>query len=850
MKLRRLPAGRGKRAAICAIAIAAGASLSLAFAPAALGQAILTVTPAATATTVAGTGAAGYSGNNGAATSATFASPSAVAYDSKGDLFIADTNNNVIREVSVSGVVTTIAGNGAQGFSGDGGAATRAELNAPTGIAIDSSGNLYIADSQNNRIREVSNGIITTVAGNGTAGYSGDGGAATSAELDMPMAVAVDGAGNLYIADTDNQRIREVANGVINTIAGNGQQGFSGDGGPATSAELDTPTGVAVDAAGNIYIADSHNNRIREVSNAVIHTVAGSGPVTFSGGYSGDGGSATAAQLAKPTGVAIDSAGDIYIADTNNDRLREVGNGTISTVAGDGVQGYSGDGGAATAAQLNTPRDVAVNTTGDAVIADTQNQRVRDVNLPTLTYASQGVGIAGSPQYVTIANSGAGTLTVQTLSITSGFATAAGGTCSALPISLTAGQSCTQAIVFQPTSAGPTQGSLLVGGSGVVPQTILLSGTATQSAALPQLTSSLNPSAFGNSVTFTATVGAGSAPTPTGTITFHDGSTPLQTVTMSGGSATYTYALLSVGAHSITAAYSGDSAWEAGTSAVLTQTVNQTTPSISLNSSASAVLLDNSITFTAIVASASGTPTGVVTFLDGTTSIGSAPLNAGQATVTVSTLAAGAHSITAVYGGSTDFTSVTSTAVSEQVDNFSLNFAAGSMTSVSVAPGGTATYKLVFSPVGAATFPETIHLSATGLPAGAVATFSPATIAAGAGTTTVTLTIQTTNTTATLYLSAPPAGQNPLYFGLVLLPFADIRRNQNTRHKTTARRPQPRRRRLFLLVASLAFAALVGITGCGANNGFFSHPSQNYTITITGTAGALSHSATVQLNIK
>ena len=844
------PSKAGPSRSKLALALIAGAALLLASTSALHAQAILSVTPTATAGTLAGTGVAAYTGNKGAATSAAFASPSAVAYDSRGDLFIADTNNNVIREVSTTGIVTTVAGNGLQGFSGDGGAATSAELNAPTGIAIDSSGNLYIADSGNNRIREVSNGIITTVAGNGTAGFSGDGGTATSAELDMPMAVAVDGAGNLYIADTDNQRIREVANGIINTIAGNGLQGFSGDGGPATSAELDTPTGVAVDAAGNIYIADSHNNRIREVSNAVIHTVAGSGPVTFSGGYSGDGGSATAAQLAMPTGVAIDSAGEIYIADTNNDRLREVGNGTISTVAGDGVQGYGGDGGAATAAQLNTPRDVAVNPTGDAVIADTQNQRVRGVNLPTITYASQGVGIASSPQYVTIANSGAGTLTVQTLTATTGFATTAGGTCSALPISLTAGQSCTQAVVFQPASAGAAQGSLVVGGSGVVPQTILLSGTATQSTSTPQLTSSLNPSAFGNSVTFTATVGAGSAPTPTGTITFHDGSTALQTVTMSGGAATYTTALLSVGAHSITAAYSGDSAWESGTSAVLTQTVNQATPSIKLNTSAPAVLVDNPITFTASVASSSGTPTGSVTFFHGNTAIGSTPLHAGQASITDSTLADGDHSITAVYDGSTDFTSVTSAAAPEQVDNFSLNLAAGSVTSASVVPGGTATYKLVISPAGASTFPEAINLSASGLPAGAVATFSPATIAAGAGSTTVTLTIQTPNTVASLNLPAAPSRQNPLCFGLVLLPFADIRRNRSTRDKAATKRPRPRRRRLFLLVASLTFAALVGITGCGSNNGFFSHSSQNYTVTITGTAGALSHSTTVQLNIK
>jgi hypothetical protein len=840
-----------RRSLLPSLCVVATTAMLLFAATEAHGQAILSVTPTATASTVAGTGTVGYTGDNGAATGATFSSPSAVAYDAKGDLFIADTKNNVIREVSAAGVVTTVAGNGIEGYSGDGGAATNAELNSPTGIAVDSSGNLFIADSQNNRIREVSNGTITTVAGNGTAGFSVDGGPATSAELDLPTAVAVDASGNLYIADTDNQRVREVSSGNISTVAGNGVEGFSGDGGPATSAELDTPTGVAVDASGNLFIADSHNNRIREVSNGTISTIAGSGAVTFAGGFSGDGGNATAAQLAKPTGVALDAAGNIYIADTNNNRVREVGNGGIATVAGTGVQGYGGDGAAASAAELDTPRDLAVNSSGNAVIADTQNERVRGVNLPTLTYASQGVGIASSPQYVTIANTGSGTLTVQTLNVSAGFTAASGGTCAALPIALTAGQNCTEAIVFDPSAAGNSQGSLVVSGSGVVPQTILLSGTATQSAVIPVLTSSANPSAFGGAVTFTATVGAGNTPTPTGSITFYDGATKLQTVTMSGGSANDTTTALSVGSHSITADYSGDAAWEAKNSAVLTQTVDKAVPSITLTSSASAVMLENSITLTATVASPSGVPSGTVTFLDGTTPIGSTALTAGQASITVSSLAAGTHSITAVYSGNADFASVTSAAVSEQVEDFGLSFAAGSVTSVTVNPGGTATYKLIVSPTGANTFPEAINLSATNLPPGGVASFSPAIIPAGAQATTVTLTIQLQNASARLNLPAHGTARNPVYLGLVLLPFAEIRRNRKMRESKAKDATQaPRRLPRFLLIAALSLATILGISGCGSNSGFFSHPTQNYTITVTGTAGPLSHSATVQLTVK
>ena len=217
-----------------------------------------------------------------------------MAVDASGNLYIADTGNNRIRKVSATGIITTVAGNGSAGYSGDGGPATSAQLDGPEGVAVDGSGNLYIADTCNNRIRKVSaTGIITTVAGNGSAGYSGDGGPATSAQLSLPAGVAVDGSGNLYIADSGNNRIRKVsATGIITTVAGNGSPGYSGDGGPATSAQLNQPAGVAVDASGNLYIADSSNNRIRKVSaTGIITTVAGNG---FDG-YSGDGGPATSA---------------------------------------------------------------------------------------------------------------------------------------------------------------------------------------------------------------------------------------------------------------------------------------------------------------------------------------------------------------------------------------------------------------------------------------------------------------------------------------------------------------------------------------------------------------------------
>jgi hypothetical protein len=334
--------------------------------------------------TVAGDGTGGYSGDGGKATSAELYEPYGAAVDAAGNIYIADTINERVRKVTVStGDISTVAGNGMYGYSGDGGPATSAQLDLPTRVALDSAGNIYIADWGNQRIRKVtvSTGDISTVAGNGTPGFSGDGGKATSAELNDPFDVVVDAAGNIYIADEANNRIRKVAasTGDISTVAGNGTAGFSGDGGAATSAELHFPRGVALDTANNIYIADYDNQRVRKVtvSSGDISTVAGNGTA----GFSGDGGPATSAELNYLLGVAVDSAGNIYIADTSNNRIRKVtvSTGDISTVAGDGTAGYSGDGGPATSAELYDPFGVAVDSAGNVYISDTLNNRIRKV---------------------------------------------------------------------------------------------------------------------------------------------------------------------------------------------------------------------------------------------------------------------------------------------------------------------------------------------------------------------------------------------------------------------------------------------------------------------------------------
>jgi sugar lactone lactonase YvrE len=337
-------------------------------------------TPVAIIQTVAGNGTSAFSGDDGAAATASLSDPFGLAVDAVGNFYIADTSNHRVRKVDTSGMIATVAGNGKEGFSGDSGAATSATLNTPIGVAVDTAGNLYIADAFNNRIRKVSaTGVITTVAGNGDARFSGDHAAATSASLSAPFGVAVDKAGNLYIADTSNQRVRKVdTSGMIATVAGNGTEGFSGDGGAATRASLNFPTGVALDRAGNLFIIDQSNHRIRKVNTSgVITTVAGNG----NPGFSGDHAAATSASLNLPIGTAVDTAGTLYIADTSNHRIRKVSaDGTVTTVAGNGIGGFAGDGEAATRATLNSPGGVAVDSAGNLYIADSLNNRIRKLN--------------------------------------------------------------------------------------------------------------------------------------------------------------------------------------------------------------------------------------------------------------------------------------------------------------------------------------------------------------------------------------------------------------------------------------------------------------------------------------
>ncbi len=345
----------------------------------------------------AGTGVSGYSGDGGPALKATFNTTAGLAIDDEGNVYIADRENHVVRKVNKKGIITTIAGTGTPGFSGDGGPAAKAQLNLPSGLALDSKGNLYISDRSNNRIRIMDKkGIIKTYAGNGEDGYGGDAGPALKARIDRPFGIDIDDKDNLYIADRGNNRIRKVnKEGVITTVAGDGGFFFMGDNGPAYRASIAGPTDVAVDGKGNVYIADRNNNRVRMLDKlGMIRTIAGTGQQD----YNGDSELARDTNFYLPFAVEIDNEGNLLVIDRSHYRIRKIVplKGTVTTVAGNGLKKFAGDGGPATGAVLNFPAGMVVDKEDNLIFSDKGHYRIRKIDPSGIIQTIAGNGTRGN----------------------------------------------------------------------------------------------------------------------------------------------------------------------------------------------------------------------------------------------------------------------------------------------------------------------------------------------------------------------------------------------------------------------------------------------------------------------
>ncbi len=632
-------------------------------------------------------------GDGGPALQASLDLPAGLAIDGAANLYIADSLHYRIRVVNAgTTIINTFAGNGTPGYTGDNGPAVNASLNTPSGVAVDGAGNVYIADSGNNVVRKVTaaSGIITTVAGNGALGSStnvGDGGQATAANLNNPQGVTVDIAGNLFIADTSHHRIRRVdaITGIITTVAGNGTAtgsgagGFSGDGGQAISAELNYPFTVAFDIAGNMYIPDSANNRIREVSTSgIISTFAGTGAAA----YTGDGAAATSAALWTPEGVIPDPAGNVYIADTQNAAVRRVNalTGDIATIAVNGA-GEDLFGGNLEQLIIYGPIGMGIDGSGNIYVANYYNQDVQQIqsNLVVLDFRLTPVrqGEESSPIVQTIENDGNAPFDITAITLGTNVALdPATTTCALNPPSMSVDEDCEAGVVFAPAKTlvippPATQASIIdnidvVGVTVNSPLDIQVWGVATVvNATTTTVASSLNPSGFGQSVSFIATVITGTGTGAlTGSVTFfYDGTAfpgsagcPNPVALTAQGTATCAITALTVGTHQITATYNDTSSPPThfpSTSAPLTQTVLEATAT-ALTTSGSPSAVGQSVTFTATVTSAGGSiaPDGNVIFYDGSAILATATLNsAGVATYSTSTLAAGTHTIIASFGG-------------------------------------------------------------------------------------------------------------------------------------------------------------------------------------------------------
>ncbi len=751
--------------------------------------------------------------------------PSSVAFDAAGNLYFADTNRQVVYESSLAGVLSVVAGDGVQGFSGDGGAATAAELNSPQGVAVGPDGTLYIADTGNQRVRAISGSVISTFAGSGASGFAGDGGAATSSAFRGPNALAIDATGALLVCDAGNERVRRISAGVIQTVVGNGVQGFAGDGAPATSAELDTPMGLAVASDGRIFVADSHNARLRVIAvNGMISTFAGDGVA----GYAGDGGPATSAELALPRGLMVTSGGAVVFADSNNQRMRSVdAGGTMTTIVGSGVQGAASDGELAGTAEMNSPRGIAVSSFGAPVYADALNHLVRESVANGSVYVPAGLAPTR--------------LTVVTLSARSN------GPETTAMASVDGSTGTAQGVVQLFDEGSVLSQTTLVGGAATFPAQALSTGT--HSLSVTYLGDGVDPAATSPAVLVASSSGMITATANPVTLEYGQ-PIPVLTGSLSGSppqgvvvTFTTTATLLSpVGGYPIVATLTGPSSGDysvvmSSTSGTLqiVQTASVTTQQAVTQVSYSGLPL---ILSASVASTTEGFPTGTVTFLDSGAVVATAILLKGAAMGTYLSPQAGTHSLISSYGGDANFLASASQAQSTTVaamPDFSI--APSGSTTQTVASGNVANFAMNVAGQSGA-FTGVVDFSAAGLPAGSTVSFSPPQVVPGSGSVNVTMSVQTS---ATLLTWKGRRARGVVFAGLLCpLWILAMRRRRSQRWLPLCGGM------LFLLCA----------TGCGARTiSTALAGGQTYTLKVAGTSTNLagtvvSHSTQVTLVVE
>ncbi|HEY0162760.1 MAG TPA: Ig-like domain repeat protein [Edaphobacter sp.] len=784
-----------------------------------------------------------------AATSMPLLLPSAIAYDAAGNLYIAETTHHVIRRVDPSGAIRTIAGTGTQGFDGDNDTATSALLDSPQGLAA-SANALYIADTHNHRIRRVdlSSSTITTLAGTGVSGSTGDNGPAAFAMLDRPTALALDSKGNLYFADVSAHRIRRIdaATGIITTVAGAGVQGDSGDNAQAASALLDSPQGLAVDLSGNLYLSDTHNHRIRRIdaTTGLITTVGGTGAF----GYAGDSIAATSAKLAFPQGLAVDAAGNLYLSDTANQRIRRIdaATGLITTVAGDGTQGFRGDGDAPTAASLDSPRSITRSPTGLVTIADTANQRIRQATPATLqTIAGLSETTPPSPP--------------SSLSLSGASATPYGsGTVTATLASAT---TATGSIVFLDTFAGTSGIRLaavpLSANAAVLDLSSLPAGQHLIAAAYSSDSehAPLTSDAFSLTVTplpLTAILSPASLqygetmPPLTGAL---NGLLPRDQSGVSATFSTIATANPSAGTYPVTVTLIGPAAGNYTLSSVPTLTITKASTATALTATTNAASSDvvQPVLLSAHVSSATtGVPTGTVFLFDGGSQLTAGTASAsGDFSFSTSSLASGPHSLYASYSGDANFRPSTSSTTLFTIGgppptSGDFTLALSSTAAQTIVAGESANYTFTLQTQGSLSGP--VVLAASGAPDLATVSFNPSSIPPGTPLATFTMTVATPKTSAFLV----HAGQG-IASAFLVVPLLCLWSRRGPR-----------------LLAIVLVLWILPLSGCGdrvykgdATGSSPSGPSapKTYTITVTGssTDGSgkpIHHTAEVTLTVQ